>query len=147
MENLKRENWILIVLAQAHPNGLTPVQLQKSLFLLQKAFPSLFKEFYNFQPHNYGPFDVVVYEDANNLEDKKLLKQAGVENRPWVKYYITRLGQQKVEKLLKRVDKKVVNYLKKLINWLQGLSFQELIISIYKKYPEYKVNSVFRELK
>jgi len=147
MKNIKKEDWIPIVLTKAHPDGLTPVQLQKSLFLLQKAFPSLLKAFYNFQPHNYGPFDVAIYEDANDLESKQLIKKVQIENRSWAKYCITQSGQQKGEELLKKVDKKVVDYLTKLINWIHELSFQELITSIYKKYPKYKVNSVFRELK
>jgi hypothetical protein len=36
------------------------------------------------------------------------------------------------------------DYVVNLANWVRQLSFQQLVASIYNKYPEMKANSVFR---
>jgi hypothetical protein len=35
-------------------------------------------------------------------------------------------------------------YITELANWVRHLSFEQLVASIYNRYPEIKLNSVFR---
>ena len=68
---LQRIDWTLMVLAAGGGKPLQPVQLQKSLFLVGRNVDPVKKGlsdgFYDFQPYDYGPFDRLVYEDAERL--------------------------------------------------------------------------------
>ena len=58
----------MLAISFAQGKGLSPVQLQKALFLLGKQFPSAVgEEFYNFVAYNYGPFDKSIYWDTEEL--------------------------------------------------------------------------------
>jgi len=66
--------WVLLALLAAKDHSLTPVQLQKSLFLLGKRRPhDIGKAFYHFRPYDYGPFDVAVYTDTDQLVEEGLV--------------------------------------------------------------------------
>ncbi|OHB18223.1 MAG: hypothetical protein A2544_01185 [Candidatus Zambryskibacteria bacterium RIFOXYD2_FULL_43_10] len=146
MEIMKdRAKWILMALFVAGEEGLSPAQLQKAIFLLQKAFPNLETLSYNFQPYNYGPFDVGVYHDVEMLADNALveLRQRGGHN--WSSYHISETGKKTSELLKNSLDSDAVLHLTKLVKLIQSVSFQTLIGSIYKKYPEYKKNSIFKD--
>jgi uncharacterized protein YwgA len=141
----KRAGWPLLALYFAGEKGLTPAQLQKSIFLLQKAFPKADKLDYDFQPYNYGPFGVDVYRDTELLANYGLAEMHQKNGVDWNTYHITSSGQKKAAGLAKKIEVEIGKYLPKLIKWVQSISFQTLIGSIYKKYPEYKVNSIFKK--
>lgn len=138
----EKEKWTLLALAKAKSKGLTPAQLQKTLFLLQKAYPKKLKDFYNFIPYNYGPFDIQVYVNAEKLAKDGLVGLSPIRNG-WSQYYITSLGKKVASKIEENSDQSIVEYLDKIVKWAQSLTFQQLISSVYKHYPEYKINSVF----
>jgi len=139
-----RSDWPLLALHFAGEKGLTPAQLQKTIFLLQKAFPKNEELNYNFQPYNYGPFDSSVYQDVESLADGGLTELKKRNGCNWNTYHISLLGEESCKKLIKKYNGSIFTYLKDLVHWVQSVSFQELISSIYKKYPEYKKNSIFR---
>jgi hypothetical protein len=63
-----RREWTLLVLGAAS-RPLSPVQLQKSLFLLGKWLPEeVGDDFFQFEPYRYGPFDKAVYTEVELLE-------------------------------------------------------------------------------
>ena len=140
---MNKENILLAIINEAGERGLTPVKLQKSLFLIDKAFPDLTREFYNFIPYNYGPFDKEVYSDAELLIDSGLVLKE--ESHGLRIYKISEDGVSAANKIMEEAPTEFVNYLQKMINWIQPLSFQVLISSVYAKYPDYKVNSIFQE--
>lgn len=142
---LTKEDWTLLAIACAGESGLTPAQLQKSLFLLEKNSPRKISNFYQFKPYNYGPFDKTIYLDANVLASENLVKVNGVDGQSWSKYHITEQGLTKAKKLKSELDPPLSSYLERVVHWAQRLSFSQLIASIYKRYPEYKVNSVFKD--
>jgi uncharacterized protein len=137
---MERKEAVLLVLNKAGKTGLTPARLQKSLFLLTKNFSSVFN-FYNFQPYNYGPFDRSVYLDADSLAEEGFVDKIDSYSTRTL-YRITSKGKEMASEIV--VDPKIELYTTKMISWIQSLSFQQLISSIYKKYPEFKVNSIFR---
>ena len=62
---MTRQDWLLLVLAAAGGKPLSPLQLQKSLFLVGYDLAKLVgADFYTFRPFDYGPFDATVYQDA-----------------------------------------------------------------------------------
>lgn len=139
-------DWTLLALASAGGKPLTPVQLQKALFLLGRELPKVTgKNYYRFVPHNFGPFDPTIYHDSEQLEDEgfvSVLYQAG---RRWPVYSVTPRGLQRAHELEKSAPVTGVEYLRKAVKWARSLSFQQLVQAIYREYPEYRVNSIFRD--
>ncbi len=68
---MKPQDWTLLAISAAKGRGLSPIQLQKSLFLLERRLSKeeLGEQFYEFVPYNYGPFDVKIYQDAKYLDE------------------------------------------------------------------------------
>src|SRR5947209_2707195 len=64
---MNRKDWTLLAICSANGNGLSPVQLQKALFLLSREMPNAVGNFYHFTAYHYGPFDRAVYDDAERL--------------------------------------------------------------------------------
>src|SRR5258707_9223608 len=72
--NMERPDWTLLATKFANQSGLSPVQLQKALFLLGKEMPkSVGDDYYHFVPHNYGPFAKDIYSDADALAREGLI--------------------------------------------------------------------------
>jgi hypothetical protein len=144
---MERADWTLLTVAAARPYSLDPVQLQKCLFLLGKNCPAvLTAPFYNFQPYNFGPFDVAVYQDAERLEAQGRISIFRPQWRKWGEYSIAPAGMQRVERLRREeLDTRIWDYLKRLVEWARSLSFESLVRTVYHHYPEFRANSVFRE--
>ena len=69
-----RSKLVLAALAlQGADAALTPVQVQKLFFLLDREIPALIKgPHFQFSPYDYGPFDPSVYREIENLETHSL---------------------------------------------------------------------------
>jgi uncharacterized protein YwgA len=140
---VKRQDWLLLALAAAQDKGLTPVQLQKSLFLFEKGLNRL-ANFYHFVPYNYGPFDAQIYRDADSLSQLGLV-ESRTGGRRWPQYYITAAGQGKAREAQEQLSAEVLAYVNNTVAWTQRLSFPDLVRAIYQKYPEYRANSIFQQ--
>jgi len=141
---MERMDWALLAISHAKGAGLSPVQLQKSLFLLGKELPGeVGPDFYSFVPHNYGPFDSAIYTDAALLSGMGLVTRNN-SGRGFVEYAPTPDGLAYAEKLKANAPGKAVGYLGRVVPWTQGLTFAALVRAIYAKYPEFRENSVFQ---
>jgi len=142
---LKKDDWLVLALAAAEGKPLSPVQLQKTLFLLQKELPwAVGGEFYTFRPYNYGPFDSAIYADATTLAAQNLVAVENIPGQRWSGYAITIHGRERANALSKQISSQALSYLQSLTKWVQSVSFRDLLKAVYSKYPEYAVNSVFR---
>jgi uncharacterized protein len=144
---MKPEDWTLLAICAAKSKGLSPVQLQKSLFLLGRKLPKeeLGNHFYVFSPYNYGPFDVQIYQDAEILEKKGLISITQSPESRWKIYRATQDGLELATKLRTQASPHAVDYLDTVVTWVLGHSFRELVSAIYAEYPEFRENSVFQE--
>jgi len=141
---MERTDWLLLTIAASRGMGLTPVQLQKSVFLLSRSLPEkVGSSFYHFIPYNYGPFCVDVYRDAETLEEKGLVGIMRSEGGLPL-YTLTKAGEESARKIGEAVPREVQDYLGRVLQWIQSLSFPALVRSIYQQFPEFKVNSVFQ---
>ncbi len=144
---MTRKDWALLVIAAAQGKPVSPVQLQKALFLIgQTLTPTQLQTqiFYDFAPYDYGPFDGAIYLDAEQLEREGLVSI----NFPPLRsreYVATPAGVQHAAALEANLTPGVTHYLDEVVQWVSSLSFNELVRAIYAKYPAMKVNSVFRE--
>ena len=141
---LTKRDWTLLAISAADGEPLSPVQLQKALFLLGKMKPySVSRSFYDFTPYNYGPFDAAIYHDAETLAGDGLVAIQPSRQGKWVQYAGTAKGML-IAKTLEAADPGAADYLRRAVAWVRSLSFQDLVKAIYAHYPEYKANSVFQ---
>lgn len=142
---MDRRHWPLLVIDEAGPAGLSPVQLQKVLFLIGTNLPNeVGDSYYEFVPYNYGPFDQRVYSDAQSLINSELAQSIQVSGRNWALYTVTPQGHDIAQYVRKsEVSPRMSQYITKVVKWVQSLSFAQLLSAIYKAYPQYKAKSVF----
>lgn len=142
--SMDRDRYMLAVLSASRGADYTPIQIQKLFFLLdRKLGDAIGGPYFNFIPYHYGPFDKNVYKALNTLEVVNLvdLKQEGFNNIK--KYRLTVDGQKTGEDELNNIESKYRQFIKEINHFVRSLSFQELVSSIYKEYPEMKANSLF----
>jgi uncharacterized protein len=138
--------WLLLALAESAARSLSPVQVQKTMFVFaREAERKLGKEnFYDFVPYNYGPFDAAIYRDLADLERRGQVQifnpTAGAARR----YAITPVGILSASQIREQ-DETHASFLGEVVRWVEGKSFPDLIRAIYSSWPEYRQNSVFVE--
>lgn len=138
-----RHDWLLQALAHQKDGRLTPVQVQKIMFLMKmEAGRKVGRKFYDFEPYNYGPFCADIYRDLESLRDQGLLEINNL-GRSWSAYSITDKGRGAARDAQQHLNDKAIDYLGKVTDWVTSLTFVELLRAIYAKYPKYKKNSVF----
>lgn len=145
MAKLSKREWTLLATALADGEPLSPVQLQKTLFLFGRLLPSgtTGEEFYQFFPHNYGPFCPEVYDDARKLAEEGFVAIGRAPGASYSQYTATPEALQEVEGLLARLPGEATDLVKRIVAWAQSQSFCGLVTAIYRQYPEFKVNSIF----
>ena len=141
---MERQDFLLMAVAAAEGKPLTPVQLQKSLFMISKNLKGIPDPFYTFEPYHYGPFDIEIYSDANSLEDEGWVVSIQSNRGRWKETAITPNGLKKAETLVKELSEPAAKYVREIVQWVQSLSFSDLVKEIYRLYPEYRENSVFQ---
>jgi hypothetical protein len=81
-----RDEFLLLALASASDGRLTPVQIQKAMFLLkQEAGQFVGPDFYEFVPYNYGPFNSSIYDDLNALAGARPPETCGDQSQTWTR--------------------------------------------------------------
>ncbi len=137
----------LTLLAIASANSrLQPVQLQKSLFLLGEKVPEnvLPKSMrYQFKAYDYGPFSADIYSHAEELEKEGLVSIVRSPQSRYKEYEITPAGLDRARSIASSDRSYISNYLAQLVAYTQSISFNQLVSSIYREFPEMKKNSVF----
>ena len=142
---LTRQDWLLLVLSKSPGGAMSPVQIQKALFLFGQEVGDLIgTEFYTFEPYDYGPFDAAVYVDLRRLMSEGRVRGEWSPGRSWKSYMLTESGRNIVLALEKDVDARLADFLRRVVEWVKGQSFSDLLRSVYAAYPDYAVNSVFR---
>ena len=143
---MQRSDLLLAILASAGGRSFTPVQLQKSAFLVWKNAPTLIDTgpTFNFTPYDYGPFDPSVYAVADGLAMTGTAIIAPSATGRWNTYAASDAGIRRGEQILASLDPNIRDYIGRIVEWVRSQSFHGLVKSIYDAYPDMKVNSIFR---
>lgn len=142
---MERKDITLLVIESAGDEGLSPIQIQKSLFLIGEShLPELPSDFYDFYPYNYGPFTEEVYDDVDVLVDEGMIAKVLKSGESWFRYVVTPKGRDRIQEIIKESSDELNKYAIETVKWVCSLSFSELLRAIYAKYPDYKINSVFQ---
>jgi len=143
---MDKESITLLVIAADPDGGLSPVQLQKSLFIVgQSGLEELPADYYEFFPYNYGPFTSEVYSVADTLEEQGLVRKVIASGDNFYRYAMTPEGRARAKEIRKGSLGSLCDYIDTAVRWVCSLSFDELLRAIYAKYPDYAINSVFQE--
>jgi uncharacterized protein len=141
---MQRNEVILAAIAAGgHDARFGPAQIQKLFFLIDREIAERVSgPHFDFQPYDYGPFDKEVYQALDLLkEDEKVeVHHSGRYRR----YAVTASGYEEGIRVLDTLDATAAGYMRTVATWVQSVSFQQLVSSIYKQYPEMKANSIFR---
>ena len=142
---LTRQDWLLLALSKSPGGAMSPVQIQKTMFLFgQGAGDSIGTVFYSFQPYDYGPFDAAIYADLRRMTSLGHVRGEWNPDQSWKTWTITAPGRYAALALENDADARLNDYLGRVVTWVRGKSFAELLRSVYAAYPEFAVNSVFR---
>src|SRR5258708_3095862 len=143
---MKRRDLLLVVLACAEARGYTPAQIQKAMFLLSRQMPQLVQEgpAFAFQPYDFGPFDVGVYQEADLLQRDGQAIVAQSSSGNWSTYAASGEGVARGRQLLDGLPAQQRDFVRQVSDWVRAQSFSSLVKSIYDAFPDMKVNSIFR---
>lgn len=139
---MRPKDWTLLVIAAADGREVSPVQLQKALFLLARRLPLPAESSYQFDAYDYGPFCQTIYSDAEALAREGLV--AIEHGLPYRRYMATPAGREEAGRLRAQLDTRASNYLDEVASFVRRLSFKQLVEAIYAEFPEMRENSVYR---
>jgi uncharacterized protein len=137
-----RSDYVLAVMAAAQ-GPLTPVQVQKLFFILDKKIASdVSGPHFDFEPYNYGPFDPAVYHELDSLATRGL---AFVDSNGSMRQYgLTASGIFAGLSSLQHFPPQAQDFVRKLVDWIRSVSFAQLVSSVYEHWPEMRAKSIFR---
>lgn len=134
-----KENVLIAIVAAAGETGLDRVQLQKSMFLAgEELAEDLPSDFYQFRPYMYGPFSQEIYSDVERLSDG-LAVETATDERGRTSYRLAHEASAGLPSLSDDLDSGI----KRIVAWVQSMSFNELVRAIYFLYPDQQQNSIF----
>jgi len=144
LNRMNRREIVLAALAAGGENAaFSPVQVQKLFFLIDREASHLIGgPHFHFQPYDYGPFDQAVYQQLDLLEMGGLAETSSTGR--YRRYTLTAPGFADGQHVLQSLPAATREFLVKTVAWVRSLSFQQLVAAIYNRYPDMKVNSVFR---
>jgi len=142
--DISRRDITMLVIASSSEEGLSPVQLQKSLFVVaESGSGNLPTDFYQFSPYNYGPFSPEIYDDTDDLAREGLV--IGIDSGfGWSRYVASPAGLKYSKEVEEMAVAGLSEYIRNVVEWVQSLDFAGLLRAIYAKYPQYRVNSIFQ---
>jgi CubicO group peptidase (beta-lactamase class C family) len=136
---------VVLLMVDAIGGVVTPVQLQKSVFLVStEGLDGIPASLYDFQPYHYGPFDRQVYTDADRLYQDALVLRTSSRDGAWTDTMIMRDGWESAQKLRKGLPPKTRERIDAIADLVRSKSFPELVKYVYEKFPKYRENSVFQ---
>lgn len=139
-----RQMHVIAALAAGHlPAELTPVQAQKLFFVLDREASHLSGgQWFNSQPYDYGPFDIHIYYELDELSRLGLVEVD--HSAKYRSYRLTPMGEEMGEQYLQQISEPAAQYFGAVKDWVKSLDFNSLVSEIYRIYPDMRVNSVFR---
>lgn len=143
---MDRKKFMLAAMSPAGTGFFTPVQVQKMFFLFDMNISDqLGEEYFEFTPYDYGPFDVDVYRELEELENKGLVEiQDLYPTLSPKRYRLTDDGLRVGAELFVNLDDFIQKYIHDVVEFVRSMSFAELVAAIYEFYPDMAANSTFK---
>lgn len=126
---------------------IDPIRVMKGLFIFTMEAPPEWISpdvRYKFVPYSYGPYSREIDSDLRHLTASGYLLQSSAPGRSWSYYSLSDAGKEKANQISHEFPPAAVAYMKKVREFVSELSFRQLLNTVYKRYPKYAVNSVFK---
>ena len=127
---------------------LDPVRIQKGMFIFAKETPTSLwpaAERYDFRPYQYGPCSFDIYSDLDFLVENGLAVANQAPGKSWAYYQPTTMALPYANAYLQQMNKGLSDFLVAIKGFVVGADFDNLLRAVYAKYPEFAVNSVFKQ--
>ena len=136
MPNVEPKDWLLLAIAAAGEAGLSPIQLQRSLFLLsQKRKTHVGPDFYQFEPGDAWPFSRALYEDLDAfVAVGDVVKEYRTESTRSV-FRLAESGRTLAEELQPRLKPEASSYLEEAVAWVT----EQSTLDLFHKTPTIRV--------
>lgn len=124
---------LLRVETDGENNGINgQAWIQKMMYAASKAYPQLEC---GFKPHLYGMYSQYLENILCELKEDGIvcMEKDGEERHP---VHLTWRGRQEADKAIKDVEPNVLRSLRSLKSAFNGLTYRELIVLSYTKFPE-----------
>ncbi len=112
----------------------------KGAFLVVERGRPEWKQLFDFEAYDYGPFDRRLYDARDELVCTGLLD---VTPGRYEQYTVSAAGDQRVADLTKHLGSDA-EWIRQIGHYVTTRSFSRLLGEIYSAYPEYQERSVFR---
>jgi uncharacterized protein YwgA len=144
-----KRDWLTLFIAlEGAPDGLDPVRIQKGMFLFAMEAEVPAREKYGFKAYDYGPMSAAIYSDLDALVRSGVAIREDVEGKRWSRFRATDVGHNAGTRAIVQAQLggqlAAAQALHAIKRRVASLPFDELLRSVYAKYPEYAENSVFR---
>jgi hypothetical protein len=147
---MSRRDWLILLLAyEGAPDGLHPVRVQKSLFLLAQDDDLGLDagEAYEFVPYSYGPMSKQIYADLDQFAADGLIRRVPVEGQSWTLLQATPVGLEAAQQLVDGMAARDIPVARRLFEIKQlvvGMTFAQLVEYVYERFPAFETRSIFR---
>ena len=138
---------LLLAFLAAGPEAMDPIRIVKGMFIFGQEAPRAWLRgapMYTFAPYNWGPFSSDIYRDLDALRHAGLVDAIDQVGASWKYHRATDAGRAEAARVAPKWMPDVIRFLGEVRAYTLRHGFQELLKAVYKKYPEYAVNSVFR---
>jgi type I restriction enzyme S subunit len=117
--------------------------LMKYVFLLQMEGNGARRRLYHFVPYHYGPFAKELYADLKKLQEEGLVTVDNDSEEE--KTRIALADPERVEKALADLPDDLKEDVAAIIDQYSSLGHEELLRTVYEKYPSYAKKSLRRK--
>ena len=147
-KRIEGRDWLLLLIAAGDgQKSIDPVRVMKGAFILTKELAARGEsEPYEFIPYHYGPCAPDVYGDLDSLAAEGLIVVDATPPRKWPVYRATMSGTQRAKAVAEELDEIWTDYIPRLRAWLDRQTFDSLLRTVYKLYPEYASKTLLPDL-
>jgi len=123
-----RKGWPLLAIAVSGGSGLSPVQLQRSLFLVcQKREEQVGPGFYEFESHGSGPASATLYADIDALVAEEYIVKEWMPESSCSTFRLSDAGRARAADFRRKMKKEALEGLEDAVAWVKEQSYLELV--------------------
>jgi hypothetical protein len=143
----RRQKILLLFLGADSLKSIDPIRIMKGLFVFTMEAPETWialDERYQFVAYDYGPCSFEIYSDLDLLQSQGYVQSHELPGKSWCLYSLTSDGMIYAQNAAKEFSESTNSYLAKIRQFVSQCGFRQLLEVIYRKYPSFAVNSVFK---
>ncbi len=134
-DEIRGEDVVLLIAGGATGSfEFDPIRLMKGAFLVAQRGPDEWRDFFDFSPYSYGPFDSGVYVMRDTLLSQGLLRAE--KHGRYESYSITDDGRNRLEELKELLPEHTAKWVSSVGSYVTSKSFSRLLREIYGAFPE-----------